>query len=190
MGLVGEKGERFIGIVMIRRKWDYVILYNWNGWISRVCLHVIFPLNLCYRFCRLSSVCVGVVVFHPLEEVFTLITWIFHSLASFNNDKVPSSATNQEYSLFLSPFFQIDLHNEDQNETRKVIKADFSFPLIRLITEKSSKDIDTQIRSDKHWRSSRKTLIESEDKSECSERKNSEKVLFSFFFHLLFSNFA
>lgn len=43
---------------------------------------------------------------------------------NLNNDKVLSSETNQEFCFF---FFQINLHNEDQNETRKVIKADFSF---------------------------------------------------------------
>lgn len=34
--------------------------------------------------------------------------------------------TNQEHFPFPLPF-QINLHNEDQNETRKVIKTDFSF---------------------------------------------------------------
>jgi hypothetical protein len=82
-------------------------------------------------------VCVGVAVSLSFKQsprelkVFFLIAstflpfFLLSKASKLNNDKVFSTMTNQEYFPIL--YFQINLHNEDQNETRKVIKADFSF---------------------------------------------------------------
>lgn len=124
----------FGNVMMIRSKWDYVILHNWNGWIPHVSLHVIFygstrrlqmawngvalRKSLLLRFEPAPSVPQPETCKPPRNsKLLTLIAQLcFISVIAMKKRKAKLMK-----EIFLISF-QINLHNEDQNEREKWLK--------------------------------------------------------------------